>query len=548
MLKKVMPTVNITRICALVAFLIVAPSVFAGSGTWLSSPASNNWNSGANWSSATVPNGSSDTATFATSSTTGISIIAATEVNGIVFNSGASAYTITVSPNILLNISGAGITNSSGVIQNFVAAATVDGWATIFFTNSATAGSMATYTNTGSPVNSITHSGLGFGITNFVNTSTAGSASFVNNGGTVLQGFGGQTVFNDSSTAANGTFTNNGGAVAGSAGGNTLFADKSTAANGTFINNGSALSNAGGGYTTFINTSTAGAATLIANAGTGSGQGGVIFFADNSTGGTSRVEVFGNGTLDITLMSTTGVTIGSLEGDGKVALNNKILTVGSNDMSTIFSGVIGDSGFGGGLTKIGAGTLTLSGANTYTGATTVNAGTLLVDGSITSNVTVNNGGTLGGAGTVQSILVNSGATLAPGTSPGILFATGNLTLTLGSTYLVELNGTAVGTAYDQTEVVGTVTLGNATLSLSLGFAPTLGTQFMIISNALSDAVVGQFNGLPEGTTVTSDGTTFMISYVGGNGNDVVLTVVPEPFTSALVATGAGLLFAFRRRR
>ncbi len=115
---------------------------------------------------------------------------------------------------------------------------------------------------------------------------------------------------------------------------------------------------------TLYDTSTAGNATLIANGGTGGGLGGAIFFQDNSTGGTSRVEVFGNGNLDISfhkLLQFPGVAIGSIEGDGNVFLGANNLTMGSNNLSTTFSGVIQDggqnSGTGGSLTKIGTGTL-----------------------------------------------------------------------------------------------------------------------------------------------------------------------------------------------
>src|SRR5207253_1724260 len=77
--------------------------------------------------------------------------------------------------------------------------------------------------------------------------------------------------------------------------------------------------------------------------------------------------------------------------------------------------------------------------------------------------------------------------------------------------------------YDQINVAGSVNLSGATLTGSVGFAPAAGTTFTIINNDGSDAVTGTFSGLAEGATVTFSGQTFTISYVGGTGNDVVLT-------------------------
>jgi autotransporter-associated beta strand protein len=298
-----------------------------------------------------------------------------------------------------------------------------------------------------------------------------------------------------------------------------------------------------GGNTQFLDSSTAGNAILIANGSSVGGNGGAIVFADKSTGGTARVEVFGNGYLDVSSHAASGLTIGSLEGSGKVFLGANNLAVGSNDLSTTFSGVMQDGGqagvgTAGSVTKIGNGTLTLSGANTYTGSTTVNAGGLIVNGSITSAVTVN-GGKLGGSGTTGSVIVNKNGKLAPGNSAGILNVSGNLTLTLGATYLVDVNGAAVGTEYDQTNVTGVVSLGNAALALALGFAPVNGTMFRIIENDGADAITGTFNGLAEGSTFDVSGHAFTISYHGGDGNDVVVTsVVPEPAIGTLLGIGS----------
>ena len=92
----------------------------------------------------------------------------------------------------------------------------------------------------------------------------------------------------------------------------------------------------------------------------------------------------------------------------------------------------------GGLTKEGAGSLWLTGANTYSGPTLVNAGLLAVNGSVTSAVTVQQQGTLGGSGTLGALNVASGGTVAPGNSIGTLNVDGDVTFEQGSRYAVEV--------------------------------------------------------------------------------------------------------------
>ena len=96
------------------ALLLSTPMAYADSATWSASPLTNDWNKAANWVPATIPNGPADTATFDVSSTTNLTFSAVTEVNGITFDSGASAYTFTAKPPVVLTISGAGIVNNSG--------------------------------------------------------------------------------------------------------------------------------------------------------------------------------------------------------------------------------------------------------------------------------------------------------------------------------------------------------------------------------------------------------------------------------------------------
>src|SRR5690348_12821628 len=92
------PYARVQLYLLVVLLLSAAGPAFAGSGTWSASPASGDWNTAANWSPTTVPNGPADIATFGSSSLTNISTSQDTAVNGIVFNPGASAYTVTIRP------------------------------------------------------------------------------------------------------------------------------------------------------------------------------------------------------------------------------------------------------------------------------------------------------------------------------------------------------------------------------------------------------------------------------------------------------------------
>lgn len=158
------------------------------------------------------------------------------------------------------------------------------------------------------------------------------------------------------------------------------------------------------------------------------------------------------------------------------------------------------------------------------------------EGATLGSVTVG-GGTLKGKGTVGALSMSEGK-VAPGLSPGCL-TSGNLSYTGGSVE-IEIEGSTVCTQYDQQIVNGTVALGSATtltIARLSSYAPAVGTKFVIIANDGSDAVTGTFSGQAQGSSITADGVTYSISYTGGDGNDVELTV-----TSTLPAaadTGRG---------
>src|SRR4029077_9917227 len=118
----------------------------------------------------------------------------------------------------------------------------------------------------------------------------------------------------------------------------------------------------------------------------------------------------------------------------------------------------------------------------------------------------------------------------------------------GSNFRIDINGPNVGTQYDQLNVTGTVTLNSGNLVLTIGGTLTIGEQFIIINNDLTDAVTGMF---AQGSSISSGGHLFSIDYAGGtDGNDVVLTVepVPEPSTWVAGALAFAAIPYMQRRR
>jgi autotransporter-associated beta strand protein len=507
----------------------------AGSATWDLNPGSGDWNTATNWTPATVPNGSADTATFARSNTTNAS--GGVTVNGITFTPAASAYTITAS----LTLSGAGITNNSEITQNFVANGGIN------FMNNASAGASTTFTNpsridffdssSAGSATFINNGGSDNGATVFFGSATAANGTFINNGGTFSGAFGGASVIASSPGAASAVITNNGATAADATGGLTSIV--STAASAVITNNGATASGAAAGFTEFEARSRAGSATLIAEGGTNGGEGGAIFFKGLvlTNQDKSRVEVFGNGNLDISFVRTgvavPTVMVGSIEGDGDIFWGAKSLTVGSNNMDTTFSGVIQDGGqnggTGGSLTKIGTGTLDLTGANTYTGNTNINGGVLKVNGSITSNTRVGHSGTLSGNGTINGNVINN-RSVSPGDALGTLTINGNYTNNGG--LLIDIAGANSG-QFSLLDVLGSADLhGFLDPVLLDGFTPTIGQSFTFLDYA---SVTGAFSGIHD--AVFNDGMErWVVTY---QATDAVLTAtknVPDHSSRLLLLT------------
>ena len=264
-----------------------------------------------------------------------------------------------------------------------------------------------------------------------------------------------------------------------------------------------------------------GTGTLTVTSATGGMSVGAGTVAVATAAALSGTVTLSGGTLDVTgatVAITNAITLGASNG-----------TVNTAGAVTLSGGITGT----GNLTKTGTGTVTVTGANSYTGTTAISGGTLAVNGTMTGTgaVTVSSGATLGGSGSIAgAVSIASGGFIAAGNSPGKLTLTGGLTISAGGSLVAELNGTVAGTSYDQIDVTGTVTITGAKLTLSLGYTPTANDTFVLIANDGTDAIVGTLKTsdgftLAEGDTVTSGIYTFRVSYVGGTGNDLTLTVL-----------------------
>ena len=242
--------------------------------------------------------------------------------------------------------------------------------------------------------------------------------------------------------------------------------------------------------------------------------------------------------------ATSGAS--NLELSGPLTLSNAVTISTIGTALVKFSGNIDGPG---GLTKAGANTLILSGANTYASSTTVSGGTLVVNntsgsGTGASSVTVGIGGTLGGNGTVAGpVTVNSGGSIGAGSSAGKLTLLNGLDLSGGGTSIWELaagkdnsTGTA-GTDFDQVAISG----GNLNLgvsaTLSLGFigsaaAPSTTNAFwraahawtiVKLSGSAANISGSAFSTISNGSYSVGNFT----NSVAGDGS-ILLTFAPTP--------------------
>lgn len=562
----------------LAALLLAATMPIAAAhgqdATWIG--ATGNWNASANWSPQTQP---MDTATFDKSGiTTAITFSATTtSIGTMLFNGGGSNYTFTLNavgvPNQTLVINGGGVSSQSGA-PNINLFGGLGSPADLQFENSSAAGSAIVNNNAGSVGFSNLSSAQNATVTNsfatltfrdmstaanatitngdtddgdrtgttFFDSSTAGAAKITNNGA------GAFTIFRNSSTAGNAVisdinfgetdfYDSSSAANAHISGVSVRFHDTSTAGNAnistTFglVFDGSAsagnatITNEAGTYATFGGMSTAAAATITTD------ENARMYFLDQSTAGQARLTNSGNAIVDFS--STKGpnndgkVTAGSIEGTGTYFLGADQLSVGANNLSTTFSGVIadggGNGGTGGSLIKTGQGVLVLDGVNTFTGGTTILGGKVEIGdaanpgASIAGSVTVGAGGILSGDGTVGGDVFNmTGGIVTPGSTVGTLTIGGNYTQGGTGTLRIEVSPAATS----RLKISGTASLAG-TLALIYDPGVYKKASFSIFQ---ADDISGTF------TTVTGNAPTGFGQSLSYTGTNINLTLAPVTVT------------------
>ncbi|MBL6618500.1 MAG: autotransporter domain-containing protein [Reyranella sp.] len=408
--------------------LALAPvAVLAQSATWSATPLNGTFGNSANWVGGTVP---ANTATFGASTITSITTLSRA-IDILQFNAGAPSYSFTNSGT--LQLTGGGIVNNSS--------------------------NAPTITN---------------GIFLFVeNGSTTGNAIITNNGG---------TTFSETSTAGTSAITSNGGST-------LSFADNSSANSATITSNG--------GLVQFTSSASAGSSTITIN-----GAGGQLKFSDSTTANSARI-IANAGTVDLSGM-TSNLSIGSIEGAANITLGGSQVTVGGLNLSTTLSGTISGGG-GTMLVKAGTGTLTLTGANTYAGGTTINGG--LINFAAANNfgtgaITLNGGGLQWATGNTTDI----SSRLAPlGAAGGVFDTNGNnVTLATGIT----------GSGGLTKQGAGTLTLGGVS-SYSGPTAVTMGTLQAGAANVLAPNSAYTVSG---GVTLSLNGFNQTIGSLAGSGN------------------------------
>jgi len=477
-------------------FAHVIPT-YAATLTWTGSGDGTSFSDGANWSTGSAPvNG--DALTFSHTGVTQQRVldndISALSVVGITFSGVASdyySYTLQGNP---LTVSGAITDTSTGaeaeyvtpVIQNNLV---LNGNTTVNGVNIGTSGTTLNLSGFSLGVSG----DKGCGNTLYSNLSGSGALNITGDGINVR--------------GANASYT---GPIAVT--GYALFA--STAFGATSA--GTAVS--GAGKLAVVHTSDATIAEPLTLGGSGTFASHQNWFG--CAGGSGQA---------VKLTATGGVTLTSnfqYAGENNFVINEPYTSNGHS--FTVKGGVVGTLTTPQGAVEAPVETIQLDGTDTDF-VSIGNKQTGVLNGT-RDYISVAGGGVLKGTGTATDVYINEDAVLAPGNSPGTITVLETLGLSgeLQSELLNKDSYDKVVVGADYSGVGNAVSLqSGSSLNVVLydGWTINQGETFTIIDNQSSTAVQGTFDGLAEGAQIVIDGITFSISYVGGDGNDVVLTAL-----------------------
>ena len=410
----------------------------------------------------------------------------------------------------------------------------------------------------------------------FVSTSGALSSATGGNGGhggngppgfSVGGGGGGGGGGYGTVVTVGGLSLTSSGTIAGGNGGN--------GGNNPIVIGGASGGDGGGGGPGLVFTSTAGslanAGTLAGGAGgrggtggfasSNGGDGGAAVVADRMTitnsgtiaggnGGAGGAGAHGTGQagaggvgiagFDMTVINN-GTISGGLSGDGVTRRNALSFTGGNNTLTlqtgwSLMGGIFvasnltfnqsilvtlsNEIGGAGSIIQQGPGTLVLTGDNSYTGTTTVAAGTLVVNGSVANSaVAVQSGAVLGGQGRIGDLTAQSGGIVAPGVMMPFttLNVAGNASFGPGSTFLVNVNPAGQN---DKLAIGGRATLSGGTVEVLAGSGTyTPATRFTLLT--AGGGVSGTFAALQTSSN-TSQAFAFLTPSLSYDANDVFL--------------------------